>query len=47
MSFFNTSDAWLVAFDLTTVIPEQEVILTLHHFPIPISDILFVHCNIR
>ena len=44
--FFNTSDAWLVAFDLTTVIPEQEVILTpFTIFPNPTSDILFVHCT--
>ncbi|MCB9021216.1 MAG: T9SS type A sorting domain-containing protein [Chitinophagales bacterium] len=39
------SDAWLVAFDLTTVIPEQEVAQTpFTIYPNPTSDVLFVHC---
>jgi len=40
------SDAWLVAFDLTTVIPEQEVAQTpFTIYPNPTSDVLFVHCT--
>ncbi|MCB9032158.1 MAG: T9SS type A sorting domain-containing protein [Chitinophagales bacterium] len=43
---FPLSDAWLVAFDLTTVIPEPEMIQTpFTIYPNPTSDILFVQCT--